>query len=416
MNNQNDELKSLSVFIDDNIVAANKIISKIITYTIPVGFLLAIGHAIGLFETSYKFCIYTELCSILFTVILHHLTRYEKHKHLTKYVGLVLLSGYVSFLGCNSTVGIYMSYALVTFLSCIYLSKKTTIYTAIIGYFSMAFALYNRGNSLYKNIANRKPDLFEYFIPNLVGFTIEFIFVTIITIYITRQFSKIIRQIKARNYKIENIQNKLIQAFADTVEYNDATTGAHVKRTSEYVNIISHRLVSNGFYRNELTENTIEVFTKAAPLHDIGKFCIPNNILTKPGKYTDEEFELMKIHTTKGHEIIEKEFYDLENDDFVQIASMMAWCHHERFDGKGYPRGISGTDIPLCARIMAAADVLDALLSVRQYKKAFTLEETFKIFDESRDTQFENCIVDAVLSLEPEIRKIADHYNYNSNI
>lgn len=114
----------------------------------------------------------------------------------------------------------------------------------------------------------------------------------------------------------------------------------------------------------------------------------------------------MKKHAKGGYELIVKEFFGLEEEKFVSVASKMAYSHHERWDGTGYPRGLAGQEIPLCARIMAAADVLDALLSERQYKPAFTLEETFQIFEDSRNKHFESCIVDAVLDSKSEIEKI----------
>lgn len=161
-----------------------------------------------------------------------------------------------------------------------------------------------------------------------------------------------------------------------------------------------------GHYQLKLTDREIDLYTQAAPLHDIGKFCIPTDILNKPGKYTAEEYEEMKKHAQAGHDLIENEFSGLQNDDFVKIASQMAWFHHEKWDGTGYPRGIKGNEIPLCGRIMAAADVLDALLSRRLYKEAYEVEKTFDIMESLKGTQFEPCIVEAVMSLKEDIVRI----------
>ena len=129
-------------------------------------------------------------------------------------------------------------------------------------------------------------------------------------------------------------------------------------------------------YKINLSDKEMEMIAVAAPLHDIGKFCVPTDILNKPGKYTAEEYDEMKKHAQAGHDLIENEFSGLQNEDFVKVASQMAWFHHEKWDGTGYPRGIKGNEIPLCGRIMAAADVLDALLSKRHYKEAFDIEES----------------------------------------
>lgn len=410
---QNSEL---DIFLKANLKKINNLVTKITFLSNIIPPFLFLGSIFGLFDISIKYCIIAEAITLSFSLIAFLLNRYCNNKHVAAYIEMTILTGFIGFLGCNRGIGIYLSFALITFLSTLYLDKKLTLYSAIIGYIFMGFSVYIKGNDIFLSLTNAKPTITEYFIPIMLGFTMEFFFVTIVAYSLTKQFSTTINQINKKNREIEKIQDKLIHAFADTVEFNDPTTGLHVKRTSIYVNLIAHKLRENGFYQNELTDDNIQLFTKAAPLHDIGKFCIPNNILTKPDRYTDEEFNMMKIHSQKGHELIEKEFFGLEKDDFVKTASIMAWCHHERFDGKGYPRNLKGFEIPLCARIMTAADVLDALLSSRPYKRGFTLDEALNIFKESRGTQFEPCIVDAVLDLEQDIRTVAKNFEYGSQI
>jgi HD-GYP domain-containing protein (c-di-GMP phosphodiesterase class II) len=163
-------------------------------------------------------------------------------------------------------------------------------------------------------------------------------------------------------------------------------------------------MVKLGYYTNELTPGYISLFSNAAFLHDIGKIHVPEGILNKIGKFTDEEFEKMKCHTTEGKNLLE--FLPMVNDGrFNEIAKQMAFYHHEKWNGTGYPNKIAGIEIPLCARIMAAADVMDALLSKRLYKEPKTIEEAIEIFESSRDTHFESCIVDAVISAKDEIVK-----------
>lgn len=405
MNKRAYENQSLINFRKENTTKVNKLFSKILWYSNIVGIFLLSFSLIGFFDTSIKFCIITEILSLSFSIMQALAVKHIKNQRYIMFQGIVLVSSLIGFLSINNTVGVYISYGLVSFISCMYLDEKVTVFAVIYSFFCMAIPLFFRGINIY-NGQNINEMFFVYYIPTLLGYTLEFSFVFLFAKLISKQFSITIGQIKEKSEKISKIQDKLITAFADTAEMNDPTTGTHVKRTSQYVKLISNHLVKNNFYTDILDKDTIKLYAKAAPLHDIGKFCIPNNLLTKPGKYTPEEFEEMKKHAQGGYELIVKEFLGLEEEKFVSVASKMAYFHHERWDGTGYPIGLAGEAIPLCARIMAAADVLDALLSERQYKPAFTLEETLKIIEESRDKHFESCIVDAVLDSKQEIEKI----------
>ena len=169
-------------------------------------------------------------------------------------------------------------------------------------------------------------------------------------------------------------------------------------------------------YSDVLTPEYIELLKKAAYLHDIGKISVLDSVLTKPGKYTDEEFDQMKIHCKEGWRLIEENLRGVESDDFLNIAGDVALCHHERWDGSGYPNKLKGEQIPLSARIMAVADVTDALLSKRLYKEALGLEETMRIMEAGKGTQFEPCIVDALLSIQGMVSEVAIKYSDEENL
>lgn len=403
------ESASLITFRKENTLKINILFSRVLWFSNILGIFLLVFSLIGFFDTSVKFCFFIEITTIFFSILQTLSTKYIKNQRYVMFQGIVLLATLVGVISINNTVGVYISYGLVTFISCMYLEQKVTTFATIYSYFCMAIPLFFRGANIYHAKGLDLHTMFwDYYIPMLLGYTLEFVFVFIFARAISKQFSKTIGQIRSKSEKISRIQDKLIMAFANTVEMNDQTTGSHVKRTSEYVKLIATQLVKNNCYTEMLTKDTIRLYSKAAPLHDIGKFSIPNNILTKPGKYTPEEFEQMKNHARSGYELIVKEFFGLEEEKFVSVASKMAHFHHERWDGTGYPNGLSGFEIPLCARIMAAADVLDALLSERQYKPAFTLEETMQIFEDSRNKHFEPCIVDAVLCLKNEIQNILE--------
>ena len=212
--------------------------------------------------------------------------------------------------------------------------------------------------------------------------------------------------VQRQTERIKEIQNQVIIGMANLIESRDGSTGKHVKNTQIYVKVIADELKNRGLFPECLTEEYIQTLCNAAPLHDVGKIKIPDRILQKPGRLTDEEYDIIKTHTVYGWEIIDEIIGDVEDEDYVRIAKEIAYCHHERWDGKGYPRGLSGEEIPLCARIMAIADVFDALHAERCYKSAKPLDELMKIFEEGRGTQFDPTIVDVFLSMESKLKEV----------
>ena len=198
--------------------------------------------------------------------------------------------------------------------------------------------------------------------------------------------------------EITHIQQAIIAGFANLVEARDGVTGMHIKNTSYYVNRLCLALQQQNYHPELLTDDYIQKVIHAAPLHDIGKIAIPDSILCKPGKLTDEEFTIIKTHASIGSEMIRDILKDANNDPTLQLADEMAHYHHERWDGNGYPCKLKEEEIPVCARIMAIADVYDALLSKRSYKEPFSEEKALSILKESSGTQFEPAIVEAFIS------------------
>lgn len=207
------------------------------------------------------------------------------------------------------------------------------------------------------------------------------------------------------NERMINLQNNTIIGLANLIESRDGETGGHVKRTAKYVSMLAKAAQNAGYKADILTDEYIELLERAAPLHDIGKIAVSDTILKKPGKLTDEEFEIMKSHASLGGKMIRDVIGGIENEEYVQIAEDIAAYHHERWNGTGYCTGLSGEDIPLSARIMALADVFDALVSERCYKTAFTLDEAFKIIKESSGTHFDPQLAELFLRLRADIEK-----------
>lgn len=188
--------------------------------------------------------------------------------------------------------------------------------------------------------------------------------------------------------RIESIQRSIITSIAEIVEERDESTGGHITRTEDYVRSLVDEMKKSGRYP-QLTETYCSNVLLAAAMHDVGKIKIPDAVLNKPGRLTDEEFKVIKRHSAYGAEMITKTMRGVEEEDYVRIAVNIARYHHERYDGRGYPDGLSGEAIPLEARIMALADVYDALVSERAYKKAFPKEKAVEIILEGSGTQFD---------------------------
>ena len=207
--------------------------------------------------------------------------------------------------------------------------------------------------------------------------------------------------------RISSIQDSVIIGMANLIESRDGSTGKHVKNTQMYVRLIASELRSRGLFPMELTEDYIEDLCKAAPLHDVGKIKVPDAILQKPGKLTPEEFDAIKLHTTYSRKIIQMIIGDVEDEHYVRIVEDIAMYHHERWDGTGYPTGLAGDSIPLSARIMAVADVFDALYEERCYKPPIRpIERIMQIMSEGRGTQFDPVIIDVFMEMLPTLKKI----------
>lgn len=205
--------------------------------------------------------------------------------------------------------------------------------------------------------------------------------------------------------QISNMQSGMIKFMAEVVENRDNNTGGHIRRTAEYVEYIAKELKRQGIYSDILTDKYMNDMVVAAPLHDIGKIHIPDTVLNKPGKLTKEEFEIMKTHSTAGEELLTHAKAELGESGYLEMAVEMAAYHHEWWNGKGYPYGISGEEIPLCARIMAVADVFDALISKRCYKNAMPLEKAYAIIREESGTHFDPAVAEAFFAASEDIRK-----------
>jgi putative two-component system response regulator len=218
-------------------------------------------------------------------------------------------------------------------------------------------------------------------------------------------------EVYRRTREVQAIQDVTIFTMASLAETRDNETGNHIRRTQHYVKALALKLREYPRFAGFFTDATVELLFKSAPLHDIGKVGIPDRILLKPGKLTPDEFTIMKTHAVLGSEAIVQAEQQLGTPvEFLRYAKEIAHYHHEKWDGSGYPDGLKGDAIPIAARLMAVADVYDALISRRVYKPAFPQEKAVALITEGRGKHFDPDIVDAFIAILPEFQDIARRY------
>lgn len=219
------------------------------------------------------------------------------------------------------------------------------------------------------------------------------------------------QEVQRRTQEVMAIQDVTIQAMASLAETRDNETGNHIRRTQHYIRLLGELLRDHPRFKHFLNDGTIRQLFKSAPLHDIGKIGIPDHILLKPGRFTPQEFEIMKTHTTLGRDAIQHAEDQLGiSVGFLRIAKEIAYSHQEKWDGSGYPEGLAADDIPVSARLMAVADVYDALISRRVYKAGMPHEQAVEIIRQGRGSHFDPDVCDAFLRNAGQFRTIAERF------
>ncbi|MCP9791526.1 two-component system response regulator [Vulcanococcus limneticus Candia 3F8] len=232
------------------------------------------------------------------------------------------------------------------------------------------------------------------------------------TDFLRDQNSYLEAEVKRRGQELAAIQDVTIQAMAGLAETRDADTGNHIRRTQHYVKALAQQLRDHPRFREALNDHAIDLLFRSAPLHDIGKVGIPDRILLKPGRLTPEEFEIMKTHTTLGRDAIATAERQLGLEvGFLKSAKEIAYSHQEKWDGSGYPEGLAGDAIPLSARLMALADVYDALISRRVYKEPMGHEQALDIIRQGSGSHFDPDIVEAFLAIHEQLHAIAVRFS-----
>jgi putative two-component system response regulator len=211
--------------------------------------------------------------------------------------------------------------------------------------------------------------------------------------------------LKKRTERLENLKDSILEVVVDMVDSRDKTTGGHIERTSQYMGILVHAMMKNNVYTSHMVGWVIETLISSARLHDVGKIAVADTVLNKPGKLTEDEYEQIKQHAAEGEKIVDKMIAKTGEESFLHHAKMFAGYHHEKWDGRGYPKGLKGEEIPLEGRIMAIADVYDALVSARPYKLPFSHEKAEEIIREDAGKHFDPQLVDVFLMVSTQFKE-----------
>ena len=396
------------LFFNENIRSVNKVVEILLLTCAMVPVAFCILTLCGIWRVPHSYSAVIFLYSICAFIISHWLNKFPRTQKIGMYFGIISTAVFVELLAIRNIIQVNITYAAVPFLSCLYFNKKITITSTITSFLLMAFALFIRSRTILEvmavDVQVHTPH--TWFISTMVGYSIEFLFIFLIALTMAKRSHKAIELLHSQNASLQNTQDMIIGFVASCLGSHDLFTGRHVQHTKHYVKIIATKLRELGYYEDVLTDENIHLYETAAFLHDIGKIHVPEGVLNKIGKFTEEDYQVMKTHPVEGKRLLEQ-LPKIGDGRFNQIAIDMAFCHHEKWDGTGYPRGLKGEEIPLCGRIMAAADVMDALISKRLYKEPFTIKEAIDIFDESVSKQFEPCIVEATKACQAEIEQLA---------
>lgn len=363
--------------------------------------ILAVGYLIGLF-LLIKYFNYLNMYDMSSNVI----TTVEKMKE----YGYIVFDNKYGFISANAVIRNLFPEINQWEVDKVVQPSDSFLYNEVVRYLGE----YNEKEENSK-IINVRESFFQLNIREInygkkgrIGYLLEFTDRTIEQRYyraIEEYNTNLEKEVNEKTAHILHIKDMMILGMADMVENRDNNTGGHIKRTSEVVKIFAGKLMECG---NEFgfTHAFLTQVAKAAPMHDLGKISIEDAVLRKPGKYTEEEFAEMKKHTTEGARIVESLLQGVEDESFVRIAKNVAHYHHEKWNGQGYPKGLLGEDIPIEARIMALADVFDALVSKRCYKEAFSYENAYKIIEESLGSHFDPELGRIFLTCKTELEQL----------
>lgn len=371
--------------------------------------LVLICNFLDIFHYPYKYIICSISITIFGMVLLFFLNKSKSYASYFKFVACFIIQIITFFFYLDFNLQLTVTYILIPAFSIIYFNPRFSIYACALAFFCSEVGIFISAEETVEQFW-KGDTVLHYIVATSIGRFMEMLMISILIVTSTIVARKLLKSLKKRNDQIEALQQEVIFSFADMIESRDGTTGDHVKRTSQVVSLISEYIILNP-YENiwNLSKEDLSAIIQAAPLHDIGKLRTPDSILLKKSSLTTDEFDIIKKHPKDGELIIQRTLSKVENKLFLDIACNMAKYHHEKWDGTGYPNGMKGSEIPISARIMAVADVLDALCSVRSYKKALSLDNALLIMKQSSGSQFEPKLIIILEKIKPQLKTIYEN-------
>jgi len=397
-----------SNILQENEKQANRIVAKVMGTTFLIFTLIYLLNILDIFVIKAHIMNIAYICSsvlLLFPMVLTYLLKVEKKY--VKYLNVLSAALFVMLLSVTLTYHVVVIYVYPIAIASLYFSKRLNIMATaltVVGVSVGQLVAFYMDTVQDENFTVLQDTIRWGIIPRAMVLTAVAI---IFTMLCSRTVAMLWRLTATAN-ELTHYHEEMVMGFATLVENKDGSTGGHIKRTTQYVKLLAEELRDRGYYEDILTEDYVKNLCMAAPMHDIGKIAVPDVILQKPGRLTAEEFEIIKCHSAKGGEIIQETFGHLENKAYTGMAYEVARFHHEKWNGKGYPDGLKRKEIPLCARIMAIADVFDALSEKRCYKDALPMDKCFDIILEGSGQDFDPMLVEVFLDIRDRVVQVHD--------
>jgi len=401
-------VKDTTGILIENEKQANRIVAKVMRITFAVFTFIYLLDVVGIFvvDIAVMTAAYIGGSTLLLlpTLLVNVL---KQEKRYIKYVNVICAILFVMLITITLTYHVVVIYVYPIAIASLYFSKKLNIFATGLTVVGVSIG---QILAFYLDILTDKnfTQLYKMIVYGIIPRALVLIAVAAIFTMLCGRTTSLLANLLGAKEELSLYHDEMIMGFATLVENKDGSTGGHIKRTTTYVRLLAEELRKRGFYQEILTEEYVENLCKAAPMHDIGKISVPDVILQKPGKLTAEEFERMKLHTVSGGKIIQETFGHLTNKEYTKMAYEVARFHHEKWNGKGYPEGLKHKEIPLCARIMAIADVFDAVSEKRCYRDALPLEKCFEIITEGSGQDFEPMLVEVFMDIRAKIEKVHD--------
>lgn len=387
---------------------ANFVVARVMRITFIFFTVLFLLNVIGVFVVNKTVMTIAYIFGSLLLFLPTILLKICKEKYVfIKIVNVCVAVILMSLLSATLNYHVIVFFVFPIVISSLYFSKRLNIFATVLTVIGVSCG--ELFSYFFETVRDKNwSDVYGLVVFGIVPRDILIIAMGSIFTMLSERTTTLLRKLLTAEKNLKKNHKEMIIGFATLVENKDGSTGGHIKRTSIYVKLLANELRKRGYYTDILTDEYLENLYQAAPMHDIGKIAVPDVILQKPGKLTAEEFDVIKQHTVNGGKIIKETFVRMNNHSYSRVAYEVAKYHHEKWNGNGYPKGLKEDKIPLCARIMAIADVFDAVSEKRCYRDALPLEQCFSIIEEGKGRDFEPILVDVFLDMKD---KIVEGYN-----